>query len=196
MLTPWTPLCIEQITAPKVLASRISGIHRLIAPWLEVLQADTEAPLQDPQILLANLEEQLPYVWIVYNRQGEVVASACLTQVVPGRHAYIHGVRDVEYRKHPALRGLIALIFDTAFSDLRLLKLKAEFEADNRGALGFCRLYGFTREAHFREDIHVQGQLKDVVVYSLFYVTYQQQKEALKRHVIRSKIQTTPISTV
>lgn len=166
------PLCIEQIMEPESLYLWLPRLGQLIHPWLTVLQDDTQAPLRDENILYANLVEQLPYLWITYNRNGEVVAGASLTQVIPHCHAFLHGVRSLRYRKHPALLLLIERIFEEAFSSLGLYKLKAEFEADNRGALGFCRMHGFSKEAHFKEDNLVQGQRKDVVVYSLFYPAY------------------------
>lgn len=182
-------LCIVRIETHRELYAWIPQLVRLITPWLPVLQDDYQDPLQKAEVLLSNLLPSLPYLWILHTRQGNVVASASLTQVTPGRYAYIHGVKSAAYRKHPATKMLVSLVFEEAFTHLRLHKLKAEFEADNPGPLGFCRLYHFTKEAHFKEDNLLQGQRKDVVVYSLFSSTYHQQAESTKGgheyHVIR-----------
>jgi RimJ/RimL family protein N-acetyltransferase len=50
---------------------------------------------------------------------------------------------------------------------LALLKLKAEFEAHNAGAKGFCLRLGFQREALFKADVKLDGHLRDVAIYSL-----------------------------
>lgn len=177
-------LCIEQIEQASALSRWIPALRVLMSPWLSVLQEDAQDPLYKEETLYHNLVEQLPHLWIAYNRCGQITVAASLTHVVPGQHAYIHGVRAMAYRKHPAVGQLTQRVFEEAFLTLRLHKLKAEFEADNMGALGFCRLYGFTREAYFREDTLIQGQRKDVVVYTLFQSVYLQQKEAMTHHGI------------
>jgi RimJ/RimL family protein N-acetyltransferase len=182
-MQPFEPLCLEQITQPKKLDLWLPQLVCLIFPWIITLQEDHQAFLLEAETLYENLLQQLPYVWIAYNRQGMVIAGAALTQVVPHRHAFLHGIRMLEYRKHPIIRTLTQLVLQEAFTTLGIYKLKAEFEADNRGALGFCRMYGFCKEAHFREDNLIQGQRKDVVVYSLFYPTYIDRKAMNKRRV-------------
>lgn len=173
-------LCIEQLKSPFELDKWISQLLNLVKPWIFLLDEDTQPSLQECTNLYNNLRQQIPYIWILYNNQQEIIAAASLTQVIPLRHAFIHGVKNHQYRKHPMLKIMTDLVFEEAFENLHLYKIKAEFESDNLGALGFCRIHSFTKEAHFKEDNPIGGQRKDVVVYSLFYPAYLQRKTANK----------------
>jgi hypothetical protein len=97
-----------------------------------------------------------------------VYGLACLSDVIPGRHAFVHGVSHPKIRRHPAISMLGKHVPDVAFNTLNVHKVKAEIEANNVGAIGYCRRMGFVHEAHFKQDNCIAGQWQDVLVYSLF----------------------------
>ncbi len=166
-------LCIEKIENTVQLAKWLDPMFALLAPWLSVLEEDRQQSMAEKGVLFENLSAVLPYLWIATDDIRQVIATASLTVVTPGHSATLHGVRALAYRKHPMIRELAWSVLSEAFQELRVNKLKAQFEADNVGALGFCRLYGFQKEAHFREESLKQGQRKDVVSYALFQPQYQ-----------------------
>lgn len=182
-------LCIHQLEQPNVLANYLPGLWTLVQEWENTLCDDHGNTLTDLTILSRQLWEQMPYIWVACRWNGQVVAAASLTQVIPGRYAYLHGMRALPWRKHPAIRLLSEHVLHVAFNQLGVRKVKAEFEADNIGAIGFCRLHGFVKEAHFQQDIKVNGTWKDVVVYSLSRSTFEERQTHLKKggesHVIR-----------
>lgn len=127
--------------------------------------------------LLENTQSCMPTLWMLCDTAPEskhVYALATLTQIIPGRHAYLHGVTHPAIRKHQAITLMALTVLESAFRDFSLMKVKAEFEADNLAAKGFCQRLGFHREALFRQDIPVNHQLKDVAVYSLTSRDFQQ----------------------
>jgi RimJ/RimL family protein N-acetyltransferase len=174
---PPKKLCWTRLTDAVSLCQWLNRLLLLMTPWLDdVLQTDSEPPLQDPDVLYGNLLEHLPHLWILYTHDGEVVAVASLSQVIPGQSALIHGIRSLKWRKHPALFQLAQHVLAEAFGSLKLKILYARFETDNRGALGFCRMHGFTRIAMLPRETPIQGCYKDVAIYALSDTTYIQNR--------------------
>lgn len=169
-------LRIEHLINPEQFETHRSGIQQLLALYSGILMDDFSQPSSDEtepnsavvELLSDNTQSCLPRVWIITDEQRHVAAIATLSHVIPGRHAFIHGVTHPAIRKQPIITHLAHQIFHYGFGTLGLLKIKAEFEADNRGATGFCRRLGFVREALFRQDNSVDGKLRDVAIYSLF----------------------------
>jgi hypothetical protein len=102
-----------------------------------------------------------------------VYGLACLSDVIPGRHAFVHGVSHPKIRKHSAISTLGKHVLDVAFNTLHVRKVKAEIEANNTGAIGYCRRMGFVREGYYKQDNRIAGQWLDVLVYSLFAERFQ-----------------------
>lgn len=154
----------EQNALPE---SLIQGLDRLLCLHREALVDDfTES-------LLHNTLSCIPYVWLLVDAQKRVLAVACLTDVKPQATACIHGASLPEMRRQPVLRdAMIREVLRYAFEELGLHKLKAVFDADNRGALGFCRKWNFQREACLREETLRNGQRQDVLSYALFAERY------------------------
>lgn len=125
------------------------------------------APALPDEVLLRNTAACMPWLWLVTDATGRVYAVASLTDFVPGRHVFIHGVTDSALRRHPVVDVLAWAVLAFAFVRLGVRKVKAEFETDNRAVLGFCRRWGFVREALFGRDLWIRGEWRDVAVYSL-----------------------------
>jgi RimJ/RimL family protein N-acetyltransferase len=145
------------------------GTMALLKRFQSVLLDDFTAG--DVQHLVDNTRGYCPWLWLLVSADPEpsarVYGLIALSDIIPGRHAFVHGVSHPEIRKHPAIHQLAREVLSIAFNDLKVHKVKAEIEADNIGAKGFCRRMGFTREAHFRQDNKLGGQWHDVLVYSL-----------------------------
>lgn len=122
---------------------------------------------QDSQLLAKNTLSAIPYLWLLVDDSNRVWAAGALTDIQPDRHAFLHGISDFALPEKVGITKTFLALAKAAFEELRLLKIKAEFEADNRGAKGFCLRLGFQREALFHHDIRVNGQLRDVLVYTL-----------------------------
>ncbi len=146
------------------------GIAALLARYRHVLLSPATG---SPENLLENTASTMPWLWLL--AEGlTVYAIAALSDVEPQRHAYIHGVSHPSMRRNPRIPELIRHMGRLAFGPWQLLKIKAEFEADNLGAKGFCRRFGFVREGFYRRDIRIGGVLKDVVVASLTAERFEQ----------------------
>lgn len=161
---------ITQITTDLMFRFYEPGIRRLLTHYETVL-IDIGCG-GGPDALIENLRGSVPHIWLVVDdkkprRKDKVLGICTLSDEVPGRHAYIHGSALPELRRHPAVACTALSAMNYAFRVLNVLKVKAEFEADNRGAKGFCWRMGFQREALLKNDNIVGGQLKDVAVYSL-----------------------------
>ncbi len=155
------------------------GIQALLAIYQKVLLDDFCNP--NPTLLVDNVGTYVPWLWILADANERVYAIGGLSPIIPGRHAYVHGVSHPDSRRHPAVRALGEWILNVAFTELNVHKVKAEIEATNWGAKGFCRRMGFIREAHFRRDNLVNGQWQDVLIYSLFAEQWQSHRSPVAR---------------
>ncbi len=137
---------------------------------------------QDRATMLENTISCCPWLWLLIDSDAlpaidPVVGYACLSDVEPGRHAFLHGVSEPAVRRTSGPDRTILALLETAFNALDLLKVKAEYESNNLGAKGFCRRFGFRREALFEADIWVNGQLQDVCVSVLTATEYRQRTQ-------------------
>jgi RimJ/RimL family protein N-acetyltransferase len=163
-LQPLLRIChIQEITQFQRFET---SIRALIEHYQAILWDDFSGP--NPESLVSNLATYCPWLWLLIDDQAHVYAIAGFSDIIPNRHAFLHGVSHPTIRKNTALNQLGHFILNEAFDNLGLHKVKAEIEANNLGAKGFCRRMGFTREAHFRQDNRIGGQWQDVLVYSLF----------------------------
>ena len=126
-----------------------------------------ERPGQHVSVSLQNLRMSLPYLWLALTEEGGFAGAATLTDIVPGRHVYIHGVIDPGQRKHLAIDATIREVMRFAFEELHVLKVKAECLPAHWGARGFCRRFGFLRAATLPDDRMTQEGLSDVLLYAL-----------------------------
>ncbi|HEY9687690.1 MAG TPA: GNAT family protein [Coleofasciculaceae cyanobacterium] len=163
-------LTIHQIHTPTEFTRYESGIRRLLFLFRETLLDDFCDP--EPEMLVRNTASYLPWLWLLVDSENQVLALACLTEIIPGRHAYVHGVSDPAIRKHPGISMLAETMLSCAFETLGVNKVKAEIEATSLGAKGFCLKMGFTREGCLRRDNRIRGQWRDVLIYSLFAERY------------------------
>ncbi len=159
------PLQIHQIRHNQKFQQYAAGIRSLVGRYQDTL-LDVSCG-ESPEVLVQNLSESLPHVWIISARSADVLGLASLTDEIPGRHAYLHGLSHPCLRHHPVVAKTALKAIWYAFSQLKVLKVKAEFEADNRGAKGFCWRMGFQKVAHLIADNQVGGELKDVTLYAL-----------------------------
>ncbi len=167
---------VYQLTTPEALAHHAPGIRHLLRLHRDTLLDDATrcgSLNEDLEHLWQNTAACLPWLWVFVQPDGVISAIGALSDLQPGRHAFLHGV------SHPAFRGAGCVVqtlrplLQTAFEELALIKVKAELETHNRGAMGFCRRFGFQREALFRQDIAVGGLLRDVAVYTLSAERYR-----------------------
>lgn len=145
--------------------------------------------------LMENLATTVPNLWVavaMVDNIPQVVSASSLTDIVPGREAFLHGISDMSLRHNrscPLFRSLVVqtalAAMETAFSHYGVYKIKAMFRANNPGATGFCWQFGFKREAYFRHDTRCHGVLQDVVVYSLSCPTYFQSTRRNLSYVLR-----------
>lgn len=123
--------------------SNLTALHtqlmELLAPHYKQL---AEAG-QSLEMLATNALSHLPYLWLAW--EGETLLAACyFSDVSPGQSATLHGASSPEARRHPIKRQLASQVLATAFGDeLQLSEVIAIFDADNRGAKGFCLMAGF-----------------------------------------------------
>jgi RimJ/RimL family protein N-acetyltransferase len=173
---------IEQIRTPGRFERFRFGIEHLTACYRHVLlDASCE---DDPAVLIENLAASLPLLWVLIGEETELVLGlASLTDIVPGRHAYLHGLSVPGLRRSPAVAETALAAMAYVFENYGVLKIKAEFEADNLGAKGFCLRMGFRKEGHFRQDNRVGGLLKDVLVYSLPRASFDSLQLGVQREV-------------
>lgn len=182
--TPWpaaqTGIAILQVRDPETLLRYQTGITAL----LENHQAALADDFTDPAHLWPNTASCLPLLWLAADGRGQVLALAALSDVIPGRHAFLHGAtlprmpqRYGTFRRRDWLRltdTVADLAIRYAFEHLEVMKVKAEFDAINRGAKGFCLRRGFRQEARLVEDTRLQGQACDVLLYTLTRQQFQE----------------------
>ncbi|MGE0201392.1 MAG: GNAT family N-acetyltransferase [Candidatus Melainabacteria bacterium] len=182
---------IRHLTTPLIFRLYESGMRRLLSQFDAILLDDAtlrNAELERPedeasatennwqtarrlQLLLDNLRTAVPLIWLIVDERADapsgVFGLCSFTDVIPGRHAYLHGITDPALRHADVVTGLAVSALQTAFEELNVLKVKAEFEADNAGAKGFCWRLGFRREGLLKSDILVNGVMRDVALYTL-----------------------------
>lgn len=160
-----TPLTVRQIDSMAAVEPYLAGLRQIVTFFRKELSDDFSG--DHPDTLLENTLSCIPFLWLITDEAGNVYASSALSDIVPGRHGFIHGMRLPVVRRHPGVKVLIGMMLRTAFETLGLRKLKAEFDADNRSALGFCLCMGFRREARFPADTVKRGMPCDVLLYAL-----------------------------
>jgi hypothetical protein len=147
-------LTICHITHDTQLLPYRKGLRELLGLFRNTLLPKPHAILNDSEILdllLENTTSCIPLLWLITNQQQQVYGASVLMDIVPNQHAYVHGITHPAIRKHPMITQLAILMFRTAFMDYELSSVKAEFDQDNKGALGFCRRMGFQKQ----EECHV-----------------------------------------
>jgi hypothetical protein len=168
-LDTWPGLKVFRVQSQNDFQLYELGIMALLKRFQSVLLDDFTAG--GVQHLVDNTRGYCPWLWLLVSADPEpsarVYGLIALSDIIPGRHAFVHGVSHPEIRKHPAIHQLAREVLSVAFHDLKVHKVKAEIEADNLGAKGFCRRMGFTCEAQFRQDNKLGGQWRDVLIYSL-----------------------------
>jgi hypothetical protein len=145
------------------------SLFRLLETHRHILLDDAQRsdnPQQDSRFLVENTLSAIPYLWLLIDEANRVWAAGALTDIQPNRHAFLHGISDSVLPEKAWITKTFWRLAKVAFEELKLLKIKAEFEADNRGAKGFCLRLGFQKEALFQHDILVNGELRDVFIYT------------------------------
>jgi RimJ/RimL family protein N-acetyltransferase len=155
---------ILRIAAEAEATPYLDGMAQLLSAYRQVLADDFT--LLDS--LLGNTLACAPYLWLLVDDATAVLSIAGLTDVLPGHTACLHGVSAASMRRHAAVNEMAAVVFRAAFDELGLYKLKAVFDADNPGALGFCRKWRFRREARLCGETSRAGRKVDALVYALF----------------------------
>lgn len=69
-------------------------------------------------------------------------------------------------------------LLDYAFCELKLHRICAVMDADNRGAISLCERLGMRREAHFRQNSWFKDQWGDEVVFALLQEEYLATRES------------------
>ncbi len=175
------PLRIDRIYNTRQFEALHPRLEELLSAHQRLLTDDFVPSLDT---LARNLATTVPFLWVGRDVDNRLWTGASLNDVIPGRHAFLHGISHPQIRRHPAVTLTAMAALETAFEELAVMKVKAEFDADNRGARGFCLRFGFTKEAHFKDDTRVGGRPKDVVVWSLFAHTYYAQTRRKMQHVL------------
>lgn len=157
------PLSMVRMTKPACLLPYQAGVQQLLSIYQNVLADDFTIA----ENLFENTAACIPYLWLLVSECNTVYGIASLTDVIPGRHSFIHGAYHPSIRKHPQVKTIIDAVLHEAFYTLGVQKLKAEFDADNVGAKGFCHRFGFIQEARLRADTQRQGKKQDVLIYTL-----------------------------
>jgi RimJ/RimL family protein N-acetyltransferase len=85
----------------------------------------------------------------------------------------VHGIARPVLRRTKVVDQVVSKVLRVAFDQLDVYKIKAEFDADNRAAKGFCLRMGFTREALLKADTQRGAQKQDIALYSLFAPCYR-----------------------
>lgn len=161
---------VRQIQTPSDLTPYHPGLLALLKTHCSVLLDDVQRTgnmEQDARFLLENIAGYAPWVCLLTDANATVWGVAALSDIQPGRHAFLHGVSHPGLRESADIDRTVFPLTQAAFETLNLLKLKAEFEANNAGAKGFCLRLGFRREALFKADVQINGQRRDVALYSL-----------------------------
>jgi len=181
----YNTFCCIRLETPARFERHRAGIQSLLACYQSILLDDFSLPPREasPEAatdlsgwLTENTSSCLPWVWVLHDAGQNLYALAVLSQVIPGRHAYLHGVSRPDWpvsqasprHRQAVLTRFAQTVLKDAFDTGDFHKIKAEFEADNLGARGFCLRMGFSREACFKRDNRIRGQWRDVAVYSLF----------------------------
>jgi RimJ/RimL family protein N-acetyltransferase len=166
---------IIRIDARDALSPRhLSGIRLLLAQYADVLADDFNAP----ESLFENTLACVPYLWLLLDDDEHVQAVATLTDVVEGDSACLHGAAALEMRHHKAVAAMACELFRYAFEELRLHKLKAVFDADNKGARGFCLRWRFAKEARLSAETLRNGEKTDAFSYALCAERYRNCKSS------------------
>lgn len=167
---------VRQIQTPSDLMPYHPSLLVLLKTHHSVLLDDVQRTGNvelDAQFLLENIADYMPWVWLLTDASATVWGIAALSDIQLGRHAFVHGVSHPALRESADIDRTVFPLTQTAFETLNLLKLKAEFEVNNSGARGFCLRLGFRREALFKADVQINGQHRDVTIYSLTAEVYR-----------------------
>jgi len=82
--------------------------------------------------------------------------------------AEIGGELFVDYWGRNIAREAVAAVIDFGFTEMNLHTIEAKVNPENRGAIYLLELFGFEKEAHFKEYGYYQGAFHDLMVYTKF----------------------------
>lgn len=182
-----TSFNIRQIVSMAEFEAIRDDLAALLLPYHAQLLDDYTAPDEDR--LLDNLSENIPFLWVGFDDNHQLVTAASLDQIIPNKDAYFHGVRHAGSRYQPIVAATALVALETAFQDLNTNKVKIEFNHTNLPVKGFCWQFGFKKEAHFKNDSHINGKSVDVMVYSLTSEQYNTNTRSTLTHVLWQKKQ-------
>ncbi len=126
--------------------------------------------------MLENLKSTVPYLWIARNEVGTCLTGVSLNDIIINDQAYLHGMSHPRVRRHPVITRTALVAIKTAFKELNVMKVKAEFSSGNLGPKGFCLRFGFKKETNLEQ--------KNTLVYSLSAQDYEQTIRRKMNHVI------------
>ena len=99
-----------------------------------------------------------------------LIGNICLWQIQKDNHR-----AEVGYMLHPSyfrkgiMKAVIPAIIDYGFNTLHLHSIEANVNPANTASIKLLELFGFVREAYFRENYYYNGNFLDSAIYSLLH---------------------------
>jgi ribosomal-protein-alanine N-acetyltransferase len=94
------------------------------------------------------------------------------------RDAFFWFILDPRHWNKGYVTEAARALFGYAFDELRLHRVWGECDPQSEGSARMMEKLGMTREAHLRENAHIDGQWRDTVIYALLDREWAAQKKA------------------
>ena len=123
---------------------------------------------------LKTYTEKKAIAWAGILRENQEIIGTCGFNSIDftNNRAEIGGEMAPEFwGKNIALEALTAIV-DFGMSEMRLNRIEAKIDTENRGAIALVDHLGFKKEAHLRDYFFHKGSYRDLSVYSLLAKDY------------------------
>jgi len=118
--------------------------------------------------------EKKAIAWAGILRENKEIIGTCGFNSIDfeNNRAEIGGEMATEFwGKNIALEAVTAIV-DFGMTQLRLNRIEAKMDAENRGAIMLAEHLGFKKEAHLRDYFYHRESYRDLTVYSLLAKDY------------------------
>jgi len=130
-------------------------------------------------------------LWLVVRRSDRaIVGSVELSQIVRGRFrsAYLGYQIGAPFVRQGLMREALALAVTDAFRRLRLHRLEANVQPDNRASIGLVRALGFRHEGYSPAYLKIGGRWRDHERWAVLAPNWSRRQDRATRAPRRSPL--------
>ena len=122
----------------------------------------------DTYMAASRLAEEHDFIQPAVELDGRVIGQLYLTIVsVENRGVEVGWVFNPEFHGHGYASEAATALFDLAFTQLGMHRIRAELDPLNIASIALCRRLGMREEAYYVKDLWLRGEWVDSGIYAI-----------------------------